>query len=918
MADVVQIKFGAQTGEAIADINQLNAEFKQLFTSISNDVRRMADTVESQTKRVNAELREMSQQGNNLTAAFGKMKGMAGGLLAGIGVMELGRALTSTVIEFERLKAVLETLEGDQADLRFEALQEFAKQTPYDLQQVVGAFALLKAQGLDPSNEALKSYGNTASAMGKSLDQMVQAVADASVGEMERLKEFGIVARQEGDQVTFIFNGVATTVKKNSQEIQQYLQNIGNTQFSGAMERQMNTLGGAFSNLKDNIASFAMAIGEAGFSSAMQELVTSFDLSGERADALARMLGETLGTAINLLSDIVKTLQETFNTVFDALNLIVDTFVGDTETEFSGLELIFKSVLSVVILFGSGFREVMATISAAISIVVSSLVGFAKVAAAALAFDFGAASAAWDEWKNGVVTAVDDAAAAIIESGTVANDRINALFTETPPPATGTLNNAPVPVPSGAAPAVDPSVVREQQRQLQEETRNLITELSYRQELVEDNFEEMVRLEDQKVEAIKKTYGEQSEEYREALRDRERLERAHNEQMARESQSAAKGKAAIGQSSLDNELKLLQQQFEAERAAIEQRFELQEISASEKAALLADVNERETQALIDHENRRFQIIKESLLAQLKLYPERSAEHKKVLEQIEAAEIQHAERMAILSQQQAQVMQANMAQITKANMEELKSIADPIASSFENMFRSVLSGQASFKDAMISMMDQLVIDSIMAIAKIPIEWASMEIAKTAASLFGIKTRNAAEATGAATSASINAAQATTSITANAATAASGAAASQAMIPFAGPALAAASAAAILALVMGFTKLVSASGGYDIPSGTNPLTQLHEEEMVLPKNIANPLRSMLSAPQRSNVGGMAAAAGDMVRSETNNKTNSTTAEFKYAPTINAGGNPSLESMLSREGAQMRRWLANQVRTGKLKVM
>ena len=46
----------------------------------------------------------------------------------------------------------------------------------------------------------------------------------------------------------------------------------------------------------------------------------------------------------------------------------------------------------------------------------------------------------------------------------------------------------------------------------------------------------------------------------------------------------------------------------------------------------------------------------------------------------------------------------------------------------------------------------------------------------------------------------------------------------------------------ATAMGY--LASASGGYDIPSGLNPLTQLHQEEMVLPAHIANPLRDSLS--------------------------------------------------------------------------
>jgi hypothetical protein len=37
--------------------------------------------------------------------------------------------------------------------------------------------------------------------MGKDMMQMIEAVADASTGEFERLKEFGIKASKQGDQV---------------------------------------------------------------------------------------------------------------------------------------------------------------------------------------------------------------------------------------------------------------------------------------------------------------------------------------------------------------------------------------------------------------------------------------------------------------------------------------------------------------------------------------------------------------------------------------------------------------------------------------------------------------------------------------------------------------------------------------------
>lgn len=102
---------------------------------------------------------------------------------------------------------------------------------------------------------------------------------------------------------------------------------------------------------------------------------------------------------------------------------------------------------------------------------------------------------------------------------------------------------------------------------------------------------------------------------------------------------------------------------------------------------------------------------------------------------------------------------------------------------------------------------------------------------------------ADAAGAAATVAIKSAETTAVVGANATEAATGAAASQAAIPVVGPYMALAAMGAMFAAVMAMGSK-SARGGYDIPRGANPMTQLHEEEMVLPGHIANPLRRMLA--------------------------------------------------------------------------
>lgn len=177
-----------------------------------------------------------------------------GALFAGVSIGAFAGKLVSVEREFGTLNASLVTVTGSarEADKAFSLLTNFAATTPFSLQEVTAAFIKLKALGMDPSAEALRSYGNTASAMGKSLNQMIEAVADAATGEFERLKEFGIRAASEGNRVTLTFRGVSTNIGKNAAEIEAYLRRIGDVDFAGAMDARAKTLDGAISNLGDS------------------------------------------------------------------------------------------------------------------------------------------------------------------------------------------------------------------------------------------------------------------------------------------------------------------------------------------------------------------------------------------------------------------------------------------------------------------------------------------------------------------------------------------------------------------------------------------------------------------------------------------------------------------------------------------
>lgn len=191
--------------------------------------------------------------------ATGREAGAIGLGLAGILALPLKAAA-----DMQKMQISLTTaFNGNEkaAKSAFGTINSFAAKTPYSMEEVLTSFIKLKNNGLDPSENSLRAYGNTASSMGKSLDQMIEAVADASTMEFERLKEFGIKARQQTNTVSFTFQGVTTTVAKNSNAIQNYLLAIGNTKFAGGIDRQSKSVYGQLSTLQDNVKMTAATMG---------------------------------------------------------------------------------------------------------------------------------------------------------------------------------------------------------------------------------------------------------------------------------------------------------------------------------------------------------------------------------------------------------------------------------------------------------------------------------------------------------------------------------------------------------------------------------------------------------------------------------------------------------------------------------
>ena len=159
---------------------------------------------------------------------------LAGAALAGGEFLRRGISQVVGVVEqTESLRATLRVVTGsvDEATRAFASLESQASRLPFQVEELVQAFIQLKAFGLDASSAALTSYANTASAFGKRLGEFVEGVADAVTGEFERIKQFGVRARVEGEKIRFVFRGVTTEVRNNAADIERYLLRLGKVEY---------------------------------------------------------------------------------------------------------------------------------------------------------------------------------------------------------------------------------------------------------------------------------------------------------------------------------------------------------------------------------------------------------------------------------------------------------------------------------------------------------------------------------------------------------------------------------------------------------------------------------------------------------------------------------------------------------------
>ncbi len=247
------------------------------------------------------------------------------------------RSIVGPIVEvtktFQSLRASLNHFEGGAAagGAALKKIAEIAKETPFSVEQVGKAWVRLRTASLTASADYIKAWGNIASAIpGKQINDFVEAVADATMGQSRRLLEFGIKMEKDGGKVRLTMGDLTKTVKNDGAQIEQALKEISEAKFGGLMEAQAKTLTGSISRLEESFDLLLVAIGEGGLAPAIQELADYLTEIVSSSDGTAKELGAVLGDAVRWLTENLRYLIEHSDELWASLRTL-----GESGTELA-------------------------------------------------------------------------------------------------------------------------------------------------------------------------------------------------------------------------------------------------------------------------------------------------------------------------------------------------------------------------------------------------------------------------------------------------------------------------------------------------------------------------------------------------------------------------------------------------------
>jgi hypothetical protein len=341
-----------------------------------NDMKKMGQSAKDNFKLVVKSATNASKKVAKL--GFGAAKaGIGVGIGAGIGAVALaGKAGLGEAMNMEGYKTQLETAVKDtqKAGKLMANAVNFANKTPFETGQVVEATSVMEMYGLS-SERWLADIADMAGATNKDILQATEAMADASMGEWERLKEFGIrkeqivakAAEKYGAETVFNKKGQMLDEVKAMEVVQELMQE----KYKGGAEKLAKTGKGLWSTItgvtKSSLANIVgmQEDGTIRQGSMYEKLKSKISLAAEtlqkwqqdgtidriraQVESAMEKAGNAIAFARDLITNMIKTTREKFQEweadgTIDKIREGIKKAVEVSKAVFEELKIVVKEV----------------------------------------------------------------------------------------------------------------------------------------------------------------------------------------------------------------------------------------------------------------------------------------------------------------------------------------------------------------------------------------------------------------------------------------------------------------------------------------------------------------------------------------------------------------------------------------------
>lgn len=242
-------KFASKASNAFKQVNNNSNKLNRSLGQASSSSKGLT-TASNNANRLGHSLRNAAREASNMSKNILAVGATATTALAVKGTVDMVSQASSMEQYRNTLNIVMK--DNKKAGETFKWAVDYANKTPFETADIVDGTVKLQSYGME-AKKVLPYIGDMASAMGKGMDQAVEAVADAQTGELERLKEFGITKEQIVKQASKKLGKLEVVNNKgqitNQRAFNAALMSLMKERFEGGMEVQAKSFKGVMSTI---------------------------------------------------------------------------------------------------------------------------------------------------------------------------------------------------------------------------------------------------------------------------------------------------------------------------------------------------------------------------------------------------------------------------------------------------------------------------------------------------------------------------------------------------------------------------------------------------------------------------------------------------------------------------------------------